>query len=184
MSDSLRPHGLQNTRLPCPSLFPRVCWNSCPLSQWCYPTLSPSITPFSHLQSFPASASFPMSRLFTLGGQSIGASASASVLSMNIQDWFPLGLTNLIYLLFMRLSGVFSRIWPPTQDMLASGHSNNFNGVGKNQPQRPYPGVTLLPFQAYVLAFFCSCWGWGGDCSTPLCGRKLLSWLPGRSLLT
>ena len=97
MSNSLRPHGLPHARLPCPSLSPRVWSNSCPLSQWCYLTISSSATLFSFsLQSFPASGSFPMSQLFTSGGQSIGVSVSASVLPMNIQGWFPLGLTSLI----------------------------------------------------------------------------------------
>ena len=86
MSDSLGPHGLQHTRLPCPSLSPRVCSKSCPLSQWCHPTISSSVTPFSACpQSFPALGSFQMSQFFTSGGQSIGVSASASVHSMNIQ---------------------------------------------------------------------------------------------------
>ena len=114
MSDSLQPHGLQRTRLPRPSLCPRVCSNSCLLSWWCHPTISSSLALFSFgLQSFPASASFPMSWLFTSGGQSIRASASASVLPMNTQGWFPSGLTGLIFLLSKRLSGVFSSstIW-------------------------------------------------------------------------
>ena len=99
MSNSLWPHGLQHTRLPCPSPSPGACSNSCPLSQWCHPTISSSVVPFSScLQSFPASGSFQMSQFFTSGGQSIGASASASVLLMNIQDWFPLGWTGLISL--------------------------------------------------------------------------------------
>ena len=94
VSDSLQPHGLQHTRPPCSSPTPRVYSNSCPLSQWCHPTISSSVIPFSsRLQSLPASGSFPMSQFFPSGGQSIGASASASVLPMNIQDWFPLGLT-------------------------------------------------------------------------------------------
>ena len=97
---TLRPHGLQHARLPCPSLYPRICSNSCPLSWWCYPTISFSVTPFSsHPQSFPASRSFPMSQIFESVGQSIGASALASVLPMNIQGWFTLGLTSLISLL-------------------------------------------------------------------------------------
>ena len=97
MSDFLQPQRLQLTRLPCPSLSPRVCSNSCPLSGWCHPTISSSVVPFSsRLQSFPASGSFPMSQLFASGGQSTGASASASVLQVNIQDSFPLGLTGLI----------------------------------------------------------------------------------------
>ena len=94
MSDSLWPHGLQHIRSPCPSPSPGACSNSCPLSWWCHPTISSSVVPFSPcLQSFPASRSFPMSHLFSSGGQSIGASVSLSVLPMNIQDWFPLGLT-------------------------------------------------------------------------------------------
>ena len=86
--DSLWPHGLQHARLPCLSLSPRVCSNSCPLSQWCHPTISSSVVPFSSCpQPFPASGSYPMSRLFTSGGRSIGA--SASVLTMTIQGWLP-----------------------------------------------------------------------------------------------
>ena len=100
MSDTLRPHGLQHTILPCPSLSPRVCSDWCPLSKWCHPTSSSFVTHFSScLQSFPASGSFPMSRFFTLGIQCIGVSASASVLPMNIQGWFPPGLTGFISLL-------------------------------------------------------------------------------------
>ena len=96
VSDSLQPHGLQHARLPCPSPSARVCSNSCLLSQWCYLTISSPAARFSfYLQSFPPSGSSLMSRLFTSGGQSIGVSASASVLPMNIQGWFPLGLTGL-----------------------------------------------------------------------------------------
>ena len=115
VSDSLWPCGLQHARLPCPSLSPGVCSNSCPLSRWCLPTISPSTTPSSCPQSFPASGSFPMSQLFTSGGQSIGASTSASVLPMNIQAWFPLGLTGLIALQSKGLSRVFSdtTVWKP-----------------------------------------------------------------------
>ena len=99
MSDSLRPHGLQYARLPCPSPTPRVYSNSCSLSRWCHPIISSSVVPFSsHLQSFPASGSFQMSQFFASGGQSIGVSASASILPMNIQDWFPLGWTDWISL--------------------------------------------------------------------------------------
>ena len=109
MSNSSWPHGLQHARLPCPSLSPGVCSNSCPLSQWCHPTISSSVIPFSScLQSFPASGAFQMSQFFTSGGQSIGVSASASVLPMNIQDWFPLELTDLISLQSKGLSRVFS----------------------------------------------------------------------------
>ena len=109
MSDSLLPHGLQHTRPPCPSPTPRVYSNSCPLSQWCHPTISSSVDPFSsHPQSFPASGSFQMSQLFTSGGQSTGVSASTSVLPMNIQDWFILGWTGWISLNSKGLSRVFS----------------------------------------------------------------------------
>ena len=106
---SLRPHGLQQNRRPCPSPSPRAYSNSCPLSWWCHPTISSSVIPFSSCpQSFPASGSFLMSRLFASGGQSIGVSTLASVLPMNIQDWFPLGLTGLISLQSKGLSRVFS----------------------------------------------------------------------------
>ena len=108
-SDSLWPHGLQHTRPPCPSLSPGVCSNLCPLSQWYHPTISTSVIPFSsHLQSFPASGSFSVSWLFTSGGQSIGASVSASVLPMNIEHRFPSGWTGLISLQSKGLSRVFS----------------------------------------------------------------------------
>ena len=100
VSDSLWPHGLQHARFPCLSTTPRAYSNSCPLSQWCHPTTSSSVVPFSsHLQSFPATGSFPMSQFFPSNGQSIGASALASVLPMNIQGWFPLELMDLISLL-------------------------------------------------------------------------------------
>ena len=109
MSNSLRPHGLQHARLPCPSPTPRVCSNSCPLSRWCHPTISSPVIPFSSChQPFPASRSFPTSQLFASGGQSIGVSASTSVLPMNIQGWFPLGWTGWISLQSKGLSRVFS----------------------------------------------------------------------------
>ena len=109
VSDSLRPHESQHARPPCPSLTPRVHSNSCPSSQWKHPTISSSVVPFSsRLQSFPATGSFPKSRFFTSGGQSIGVSASASIPAVNIQDWFPLGLIGLISLQSKELSRVFS----------------------------------------------------------------------------
>ena len=109
VSDSLWPHGLQHARPPCPSPTPGAYSNSCPLSLWWHPTISSSVIPFSSCpQSFPASGSFPMSQLSASGGQSIGASALASVLPMNIQDWFPLGWTGWISLLYKGLSSVFS----------------------------------------------------------------------------
>ena len=109
MSDSLRPHGLQHTRLPCPSPTPWTYSNSCPLSWWCHPIISTFVFSFSfHLQSFPASGSFLMSQFFASDSQSIGASAWASVLPMIIQDWFPLGWTGWISLQSKGLSRVFS----------------------------------------------------------------------------
>ena len=109
VSDSLQPHELQHARPPCPSPTPGVHPNPCPLSQWCHPTNSSSVIPFSSCpQSFPASGSFQMSQFFTSGDQSIGVSASTSVLLMNIQDWFPLGWTGWISLQSKGLSRVFS----------------------------------------------------------------------------
>ena len=110
VSNSLQPQGLQHARHPCPSLSSRVCSNSYPLSRWCHPTISSSVVPFSFSQSFSASGSFPMSQLFASGGQSTWTSASASALPINIQGWFPLGLTGLTFLLSKGLSRVFSSI--------------------------------------------------------------------------
>ena len=109
MSDSLRPHESQHARPPCPSPTPEVYPNSCPLSWWCHPAISSSVVPFSSCpQSLPASESFPMSQLFTSGGQSIGVSASTLVLPVNTQDWSPLGWTGWISLQSKGLSRVFS----------------------------------------------------------------------------
>ena len=116
---TLQPHGLQHTRLPSPSAFPRACWNWCPLSQWCHPTISSSVVLVSCLQSFPTSGSLPVSCLFASGGQDIRA--SSSVLPMNIQGWFPLGLTCLNSWQSKGLSRVFSntaiqkhQFWAPS----------------------------------------------------------------------
>ena len=109
VSDFFQPHGLQHARPLCPSPTPRIYSNSCPLSQWCHPTISSSVIPFfSLLQSFPASGSFQMSHFFSSSGQSIRVSASASILLMNIQDWFPSGWTGWISLHSKGLSRVFS----------------------------------------------------------------------------
>ena len=109
VSDSLWPHEPQHPRPPCLSPAPGIHPNPCPLSQWCHPTISSSVVPFSYCpQSFPASGSFPMSQLFTSGGQSIGVSASTSDLPMNTQDWFSLGWTGWISLQSKGLSRVFS----------------------------------------------------------------------------
>ena len=109
MSNFSQPHGVQHTKLPCPSPTPGTCSSSCPSCHWCYLTISSSVIPVSScLQSFPASGSFPMSQFFASGGQSIGTSASATVLPMYIQDWFPLGWTGWISLLSKGFSRVFS----------------------------------------------------------------------------
>jgi len=113
VSDSLWPHRLQHARPSCPSPTPGVCANSCPLSQWCHPTVSSSVVPFaSCLQSFPALRSFQMSQFFASGGQSIGVSASTSVLLMNIQDWFPFRIYKWTY---SKL-----RSWKPSRDFPSS----------------------------------------------------------------
>ena len=122
VSDSLWPHGLQHTRFPCPSPTPGVYSNSCPLSWWYHLSISSFVLPFSsRLQSFPASGSFQMGQFFTSGGQSIGVSASASVIPVNIQDWFPLGWTGWISLQSKGLSqfksinsSVVSFLYSPT----------------------------------------------------------------------
>ena len=126
MSDSLWSHGLQYTRLPCPSTTPGAYLNSCPLSQWCHPTISSSVVPFSScLQAFPASGSFPVSQFFTSGGQSLGVSASTSVLPVNIQDWLSLGLTGLISLQSKGLSSLLQHL---SSKVLILQHSAFFNG--------------------------------------------------------
>ena len=114
--DSLKPHGLQHARLPCPSPIPGACSNSRPSSQWCHPTTSSSVIPFSSCpHSFSVSGSFPMSQFFSSGSQSIGASASALVLPINTQDWFPLGWTGWISLKSKGLSRVFTS-WSTRED--------------------------------------------------------------------
>ena len=125
VSDFLRPHGPQHTRLPCPSPIPRADSDSHPLSWWRHPTISSSVVPFSsRLQAFPASGSFPMSQFFTSGGQSTDVSASASVLPMNIQDWFPLGWTGWISLWTGRSKGL-SRVFSNTTVQAAQWRSSN-----------------------------------------------------------
>ena len=124
VSDSLRPHGLQHSRLPCPSPTSRACSDSCSLSQWFHTTISSSVIRLSScLQYFPASGSFPMSQFFASDGQSIGASASGSVLPMNIQDWFPLGLTGWISLQSKGLSRVFSNTTVHKHQFFSTQHS-------------------------------------------------------------
>ena len=132
VSDSLQPHGLQHTRLPCPSPTPGVYPNSCPLIQWCHPTISSSVIPFSsHLQSFPASRSFQMSQLFASGGQRIEVSASASVLPMNIQDSFPLGRAGWTSLQSKGLSRVFSNTTVQKHQFFGTRPSSQSNSLNR-----------------------------------------------------
>ena len=143
------PHGLQHTRLTCPSQSPGVCSNSCLLSQWCHPTISSSVAPFSsYPQSFPAPGSFQMSQLFTSGGQSIGVSASASVLPMNIKDWFPLGLTDMISLQAKGLSRVFPRT--TIQKHQFSGAQGSPALQADSLPSEPPGKPSLLYIYIYI----------------------------------
>ena len=136
MSNSLGPHGLQHARFPCPSPTPRACSNSRPSSQWCHPTISFSVILFSScLQSFPASGSFPIGQFFTSGGQSIGVSASALVLPMNIQDWFPLGWTGWISLQSKGLSRVFSNTIVRKHQFFGAQSSSQSNSHIHTWPQ-------------------------------------------------
>ena len=140
VSDSMWPHGLQHCRFPCPSPTPRICSNSGPLNQWYHSAISSSIVPFSScLQSFPASESFPMSQFFASCGQSIGV--SASVLPMNIQDWFPLGLTSLISLQSKWLSRVFSSSKPSKS--LEKGMANRFSILALRTPWTVWKGKKI-----------------------------------------
>ena len=136
MSDSLRHHGLQHARPPCPSPAPGVHQNPCPLSQWCHLTISSSVVPFSsYPQSFPASGSFQMSQLFTSGGQSIGVSASTSVLPVNTQDWSPLGWTGWISLQSRGLSWVFSNTTVQKHQFFGAQPSSQSNSHIHTWPQ-------------------------------------------------
>ena len=129
MSDSLWPHGLQHTRLPCPSPTPRVCSNSCPLRWWCHRTISSSVIPFSsHLQSFPGAGSFPMNLFCASGGQSIGGSATALVLLVNIQDWFPLGMT---YGINTMGNKIFKSLWTHTCIHAQNFYNTNHTAIRK-----------------------------------------------------
>ena len=182
MSDFLWPHGLQHTRLPCPSLSPSVCTNSCPLSQWCHPAVSSSLIVFSScLQSFSASGSFPTSQLFESGDQSIGASASASVLPMNTQDWFPLGLTGFISLQSKGLSrilsapqlkninsSVFSLYGPTLTSLRDCGKNHSFDYVGLCWQSNA--SVFLNMLSRFVIAFI------------PRSEYVLISWLQSMGL--
>ena len=136
MSNSLRPHGLQHARPPCPSPTPRVYTNSCPLSRWCHPAISSSVIPFSSCpQSLPASGSFPMSQHFSWGGQSIGVSASALFLPVNTQDWSPLGWTGWISLQSKGLSQVFSNTTVQKHQFFSTQPSSQSNSHIHTWPQ-------------------------------------------------
>ena len=142
MSNSLRPHELQHPKPPCPSPTPRVYSNSCPSSRWCHPAISSSVVPFSSCpQSFPASGSFAMCQLFTWGGQSIGVSASASVLPMNTQDSSPLGWTGWISLQSKELSRVFSNTTVQKHQFVSAQLSSQSNSYihtwHSNHNQKP-----------------------------------------------
>ena len=136
VSDSLLPHELQHTRPPCPAQTPRIHSNSCPLSRWCNPAISSSVIPFSSCpQSLPALRSFPMSQLFTWGGQSIGVSALASVLPMNTQDWSPLEWTGWISLQSNGLSKVFSSTTVQKHQFFGTQPSSQSNSHIHTWPQ-------------------------------------------------
>ena len=177
MSNSLRPHGLQHARLPCPSPTPGAYSNSCPLHRWCQPTISSSVIPFSFcLQYFPASGSFQMSWFFKSGGQKIWVSASASVLPMNIQDWFPLGWTGWTSLHSKGLSRVFSNtssntsiLWHSAFLIVQLSHPYMTTGKIIALTRCTFVGkVMSLLFNMlsrFVLAFF------------PRSKRLLISWL-------
>ena len=148
MSDSFWPHESQHARPPCPSQPPGVYSNSCPSSQWCHPTISSSVVLFcSCPQSLPASGSFPVSQLFTWGGQSIGVSASASVLPKNTQDWSPSGWTGWISLQSKGLSRVFSNTTVQKQQFFSaqlSSQSNSHIHTWPLEKPQPWPDGPLL----------------------------------------
>ena len=151
MSNSLWPQGLQHTRLLCPPLSARVCSNSYPLSQWCYLTISSSVAPFFCLQYFPGSRSYPMSWLLTLGGQSIRASASASVLPANIQVWFPLGLKSL------KSSSVFSKM---KRSLVFADRLGGFFSVFLIVLLGTIRPPSLRPFEGCLINVFCQPYFW------------------------
>ena len=155
MSDSLRPHGLKHARPPCPSPTPRVHPNPCPLCWWCHPTISSSVIPFSScLQSFQASGSFQISQFFSSGGQSIGVSASTSVLPVNTQDWSPLGWTGWISLQSKALSRVFSNTTVQKHQFFGAQLSSQFNShIHTWLLEKPSFDWTDLCWQSNVSAF-------------------------------
>ena len=170
VSPSLQPHGLQQARPPCPSPTPGAYSNSCPLNQWCHPTISSSVIPFSSCpQSFPASGSFQMSQLFTSAVQSIGVSTSASVLPMNIQDWFPLGLTGWISLQSKGLSRVVAAAAKSLQ--LCPTLCDPTDG---SPPGSPVPGILQARTLEWVAISFSNAWKWKVKVNL-LCRARLLA---------
>ena len=153
MSDSLWPHGLKHIRFPCPSISPRVCSNSCPLTQWCHPIISSSVVPFSScLQSFQASGSFPMSLFFPSGGPNIGVSASASVPPMNTQDWSTLGWTGWISLQSKGLSRVFNTTVQKHQFIGPQLSSQSNSHIHKWLLEKPSIALTIWTFVGKVMS--------------------------------
>ena len=149
MSDSLQPHGLRHASLPCPSPTPGACSNSCPSTWWYHPTISSFVIPFSScLQFCPASGCFPVSQFFTSGAQSTGASASASVLPMNIQDWFPLELTDFISL----QSTAAAKSLQPCPALC--------DPIGGSPPGSPIPGILQAGTLEWVAISFSNAWKW------------------------
>ena len=162
VAGSLWPHGLQRTRLPCPSLTPAVCSHSCPSSWWCHPTISSSVIPFSScLQSFPTSGSFTLSQFFTSGDQSIRVSASPSVLPMNTQDWFPLGWTGWISLQAKGLSRVFSNTTVQKHQFFSAQFSLWSNThIHTGLLEKPLLWLDGPLLTKWCLCFLICCLGW------------------------
>ena len=178
VSDSLQSHGLQHARLPCPLSSPRPCSNPCPLSLWCHPTISSSVTPFSScLQSFPTSGSFPMSQFFTLGYQNIGVSASASVLPMNNQDWFPVGLTGLISLQSKGLSRAFSNTTVQKHQFFGTQPSLPYNSHIHTWLLKKTVALTIQTFVGKVTSLLFNMLSRFVIAFLPRSKRLLISWL-------
>ena len=155
MSNSLRPHGLQHARSPCPSPTPGVYSNSSPLSGWCHPIISSSVIPFSsHPQSFPASGSPQMSHLFASHGQRIGVSASASFFPMNTQDWFPFGWAGWISLQSKGLAGVFSNTTVQKHQFFSTQLSSQSNSHNLYMTTGKTIALTIWTFVGKVMSLF------------------------------
>ena len=178
MSDSLRPHELQHAKLPCPSPTPGVHPNSCALSWWCHPAISSSVVPFSSCpHSLPTSGSFPMSQLFAWGGQSIGVSASASVLSMNTQDWSPLGWTGWICVQLKGLTRVYSNTTVQKHQFFGTQLFSQSNSLIHTWPlEKPQPWLDG-PLMAKWCLCFLICYLGGHNFPSKEFKCPLISWL-------